>query len=295
MTIGIRISEKAYLPEAYAYASYLENRGLKIALLKGEERHEPIDLLLQFMGFEPSFFQKPAKNAPPVIHEYSSLSVPPFARVKDQVKSLFNRTPSARIFQNEQVKEILGFSDNRPFLLRDMGVDSSFFGKPLHGAEFDLVYAGSERPGLEKVVRQFETLGMKMLLIGDFSSEFRKTFRMAGHVTFSGRMSRQEIPLLLRKCRMGLNFTPDVYPYRFQTSTKTLEYCAAGLGVISNRYAWVEKFCADRQASFLWLEDATTGKAIERFEYVTPSVSDLEWNCLLDKAGFADFLISLLK
>jgi hypothetical protein len=57
-----------------------------------------------------------------------------------------------------------------------------------------------------------------------------------------GPVSRDQLPEIYKNARFGLNYTPDIYPYNVQTSTKTLEYLASGLGVISNKYKWSEFF-----------------------------------------------------
>jgi hypothetical protein len=174
-----------------------------------------------------------------------------------------------------------------------MGVKNAFFGKPAPVPEYDLVYAGYERSGLLHTIRQFANMGYGILVIGAFSKAFRQSLAGQKRVVFAGRLSQEEIPALFRICRMGLNLTPDVYPYQFQTSTKIIEYCAAGLGVVSNRYSWAEDFCTIRNARFLWLDQATSNKVIDQFNFVVPNVADLEWNRLLKKAGFADFIRTL--
>ena len=91
------------------------------------------------------------------------------------------------------------------------------------------------------------------------------------------------------KCKYGLNYTPDIYPYNIQTSTKTLEYLASGLEVISNRYYWAEDFCLRNNISFHWYNN---------MEIIFSSIIDndlsviknYEWNNVLERIKFLDYI-----
>ena len=78
------------------------------------------------------------------VHEYASASVPPCAWAKDQIKRWTQPKPDYRLFQNEWVRQRLGFADNVPWEFREMGVSSTFLTPPtIQGAaEFDMVYLG---------------------------------------------------------------------------------------------------------------------------------------------------------
>lgn len=89
-----------------------------------------------------------------------------------------------------------------------------------------------------------------------------------------------------------MNFIPDQYPFNIQTSTKTLEYCASGLGVISNRYYWIENFKFSRSANFFWLTNHFSKNDVEDFNFQIPSVIDLAWNNVLTNSDFISFLNS---
>jgi hypothetical protein len=74
-----------------------------------------------------------------------------------------------------------------------------------------------------------------------------------------------------------------------QTSTKLLEYCAAGLPVLSTDYAWVRQFEQLHAARFAYLPGHASaaayrrllGLAIERQALVVPDLSALAWPRLL--------------
>lgn len=294
-TIFIIRSGKALLPETFAYEQYLSAKGFTVKIGSENELDESYDILIRFMGFDSPFCARKRNKNHVVVHEYVSLSTPPLAKVKDFMKLHFNKKPAGRIFLNEQVKQRLPFTDEIPWIYREMGVDQMFYQKPSANPEFDLVYAGAERHGLMHEINRLTRLGIKILMIGEFTASFNQYISDKSLVHFAGKVPYRQVPSLYSNCRLGLNFTPDIYPYRIQTSTKTLEYCAAGLGVVSNRYNWVENFARLRNASFLWLEEIESKQIIDQYNYIIPDVSDLEWNQLLDRAGLDSFLISLLK
>ena len=89
-------------------------------------------------------------------------------------------------------------------------------------------------------------------------------------------------------------------PFNRQTSVKTLEYAAAGLGIIANRYGWVEQFAADHGVPVLWLDDVLRGgrDAVGRLPvpvYDPQRLAHLEWNALLERAGFAAFVSTVSR
>jgi len=96
-----------------------------------------------------------------------------------------------------------------------------------------------------------------------------------------------EVPQQLRRARFGLNLVSNIQPYNQQTSTKLLEYCAVGLPVVSNDYAWVRYFAAHYQGNFHLLRDDPAswqhsfGDALEAYPYVVPNIRALAWPQLL--------------
>jgi hypothetical protein len=74
-----------------------------------------------------------------------------------------------------------------------------------------------------------------------------------------------------------------------------LEYCAAGLGVVSNSYQWVREFATERDAVFLWLDRLNVREDFEQAAFRVPDVSDLEWDIVLDKAGLLPFVQTLYE
>jgi glycosyltransferase involved in cell wall biosynthesis len=153
--------------------------------------------------------------------------------------------------------------------------------------EFDLVFLGemSRLLPFVPVLQSIHDAGRTLLLIGEVPDALRA--QLPANVTCTGRVPHAEVPHQLRRARFGLNLVGNFEPYNQQTSTKLLEYCAVGLPVVSNDYAWVRYFAAHYQGSFHVLRDDPSswqhsfGDALEAYPYVVPDVRELAWPQLL--------------
>lgn len=295
MKVGIEVNGVSYTPESYAYLDYLEAKGCCVQLADRAFLSTNNDINILYAGVFPFW----SKNSSVVeIHEYQSLSVPPFSRAKDIFKCAVNSTPSGRIFLNEIVQSKLKFLSDVPSIRRDMGVDEGFFSIDALGqATHDILYCGSisGRRGLVGTIFRLAKLGFKVLVVGSVESCTRTYLEKAG-VEFTGRLERKDLFDVYRSCRYGLNYTPDEYPFNIQTSTKTLEYLAAGLGLISNRYQWSEEFCSRLQIDVIWIEDLLGGtRNLDECGKFRLSRDEYSWNSILDNSGFFHFLKTLLR
>ena len=290
MKIGIGLKMGSYTPEAYAYASYLEGNGFHVQLEKEDYLDPDLDLHIFFCGIRTKYKES---KGPIEIHEYSSLSTPPFAIQKNFLKRYINKIPEGRIFLNDIVKNEIGFLDEVPYILRDMGVDDEFFSVASSSLEYDLLYCGSlvGRLGLAEQLKRLAAMGLKILVVGEVSKFFMKEFMGNTQIKFTGRLKRNELPAVFGLARAGLNYTPNIYPFNIQTSTKTLEYCAAGLGVVSNSYEWANFFEKSRSSKFLWLENIRSKDDFDTFNFEKINVSDLNWSKLLEKANLVNFIM----
>jgi hypothetical protein len=199
----------------------------------------------------------------------------------------------------------MGFNDGVPYALRDMGVAQAFFDATapvlpeasyeddaparITPNEFDLVYLGEMTRLLPFVplLHSIHEAGRTLLLVGDVPDALRT--QLPASVTCSGRVLHTDVPHQLRRARFGLNLVGNIEPYNQQTSTKLLEYCAVGLPVVSNDYAWVRYFAAHYLGNFHLLRDDPStwqysfGEALEAYPYVVPDVQNLAWHTLLGK------------
>lgn len=292
--IGIPLSKFAYTPEAYAYEKYLKKLGYKVQL--DYELDPNNDINIYFMGTR-SFWRKEKRRAIE-IHEYQSLSTPPYARLKNFTKKIINKKPSGRIFLNDFVHHDLNFNDNIPYIYRDMGVEEALFQSPSENPIYDIVYCGSiaGRNGLiDVMIRLAENY--KVVVVGHVS-DLERSLLKHKNITILGPVERRDLPEIYRNSRFGLNFTPDLYPYNIQTSTKTLEYLASGLGVISNKYKWSEQFFNEINYQPIWLDDYDFIKSIEVNNttiILPPLIQKYTWNNILVDSKFDVFLREILN
>ena len=282
--VAIEISDKAFLPEAYAYCDYFRAKGLECELVtKGMPGFLEYDAVLLFHGFHPFWRHYPKF----IIGEYHSLSVGHCSRWKDALKRILNVRSDILIFLNDTVRKKLWFSHRSKFLLRGMGCEKiDHLRREAVSKKYDIVYAGSQRDGLWEYVYKFLTFGMTVAVVGNDDS-----YKKEGLTCF-GRVSPCKAREIILQSRYGLNFTPNVFPLNIQDSTKVIEYCSAGLGVITNRYKWVDNFEKNRSAKFLDLDSIKNAKDISEFDFVVPDVSDLEWKTLLENTKLFELLMT---
>ena len=293
MKIGILGKSQSYLPEAFAYKKYLEKYNHEIVITSNHDELINFDTIIMFMGFYPNKRNTNIKY----IHEYNSLSLQPYAHIKNKLKQYLNFKPDKRIFLNNYVKFFFNFRDNISFLNRDMGYDISFKdcqkikNKKI---EYDLVYTGSfdNRNGLFECVKYLSKFGFKIALIGNMKNHLYNEFKKIDKVSILGKLDLNEIIKVFNITKCGLNFTPDIFPFNVQSSTKTIEYSAAGLGVISNRYIWAETFEKSRSANFLYLDELSSKDQIYNFNFKNAFVDDLIWENILNESNFKSFIES---
>jgi hypothetical protein len=280
----------SYLPEIDAYCAYIQSRGHQ-TMVHDSSVSVPTSasVVWWFCGRVPLRESHRLRGAFQ-IHEYASASIPPYAWLKDQVKHWMQPRPDFRIYQNGWVRERMGFADGVPHALRDMGVAEHFFDAPLTkpAPDFDLVYLGemSRLLAFIPVLQAIHVASRSLLLVGEVPAELQA--QLPPNVTCSGRVDHAQVPRHLRRAGFGLNLVPNATPFQQQTSTKVLEYCAAGLRVVSNAYPWVRYFMAQHKANFYLLNDGapslTTsfGEALDAYPYEVPDVRALAWPQLLD-------------
>lgn len=292
-SVGITVNKKSYTPEAYAYERYLKSKMIDVFIAEPQELDPTLDIHIYFMGLRPAWKKKGAWKE---VHEYHSLSVPPFSKIKDRLKSHINLIPDGRIFLNNQVHDGLAIDHIIPFIYRDMGVDSSLFQTPNKNPFYDIVYSGTtkSRPGLWEEIVRLSEIGLKVLVIGSVEKEARDFFKKNKNIFFSGRVGRENLPELYRNCKMGLNYTPDIYPFNIQTSTKTLEYLASGLLVISNRYQWTSRYFKKNPKSVVWLDQVHSAEDFYGYlDRPLDLIKPPSWDSVLESSGFFDFLKGL--
>lgn len=301
MRIGIVKSTNAYTPEAYAYERELTFRQMSPELIEDEgwapNNSRDFDLIIRFAGF----IGRPLSLKVPEIHDYASLSTGRLPRLKNFLKSRFSSPPVGRVFLNDTVRIGFEFSDTVPFVLREMGVDEKFFWcRGSTNKDFDVVYCGSisGRPGLLSCIEQLCRAGIKFGLAGKATQEEIKQILKINGVYYVGPLAYTEVPNFLARGRYGLNFCPDVYPLNIQTSTKVLEYLAAGLGVISNNYEWINEHSRRYSYKYIGLHEIRSADDLDCMWPVEVSLDvakEFDWRYILDKCNFAEFVRRLAR
>lgn len=291
-----------YLPELKAYLEYFSMQGYEVQAVKNIHHLKGLsyDVEWHFMGFD----KVPPKKGVIKIHEFGSLSTPPFSGLKNKVKKLISCKPHLRVFLNDAVKNKFAFKDNIPSCIRDMGVGKAFLNAqnlPVN-KEFDFCYLGNMHKlrQLEDILVYFkERLQNKsILLIGEPTPYLITQYGHCSNIHFTGMLNYDDVPKELVKCNYAINYVPSKHPFNIQTSTKLLDYCACGLKVISNKYEWIEKFESEKNASFFYLNDDFsnfTWENLEAFSFKNPDLHSLEWNNIIEKSGLALLLAGLLQ
>ena len=114
-------------------------------------------------------------------------------------------------------------------------------------------------------------------------------------IEFAGFQPYKELPKIYQRAYYGLNFTPNLYPLNLQNSTKTKEYCASGLKVVSNKYQWVSEFEKYNNAKFYWYDDFISEDNIRNFNFKIPNVEKYSWKYIFEDIQFKKFIDDILS
>jgi hypothetical protein len=284
-SVAIEVGDKAFFPEAYVYLDMFLDKGVDTRLLKrGSPEIMQYDAVILFHGLHP-FWRKYPKI---VIGEYHSLSVGIFSRFKDAIKRIINVRADYYIVLNDFVKRKIWLSGKENVSTRHMGYARPSCDDCQASKEFDVVYCGSYRNGLIDVLYKIANLGFKIAVVGVSECVDHPNIKSFGKVDpFAARK-------IIMKAKYGLNFTPDIFPLNVQDSTKVIEYCGLGLGVITNDYFWVRDFLRKRGGRFLFLDDIRSYEDVTEFDFENPDVSGLDWHSISHKlfdelCGYFDF------
>jgi glycosyltransferase involved in cell wall biosynthesis len=258
----VRGNAPSYLPELAAYRKYLASRGHSAQVHERDENVPSNAQVVWWICGRVPLRAAARLRAAFHVHEYASASVPPAAWLKDRIKHWTQPRPHHRVFQNDWVRDQLGFGSEVPFSLRDMGVPRAFLDAQCEGSPaFDLVYLGemSRLSAFESALRELQTAGLKLLLVGSIDASVRRLRSDMPNVHCVGQVPQEQVPLQLLRARAGLNLMPERLPFTHQTSTKVLEYLAVGLPVVSNDYHWVHSIARHHQSRVRTLKvlDAT--------------------------------------
>lgn len=278
MRIGILDNKKSYLPEKFAYSQYLQQKNFDVLISYDMgELEKKCNWVILFMGFYPL-----KKKQVKYIHDYNSLSAPPFENIKNLIKKKFNFIPDVRFYNSYYVKQELNFNDNIKSYIRSAGIDEFFLQTSNTKKEYDIVYSGSNRPGLKEELKKFLDLGFSILVLGKFDLFFRNYFSdYKKKIEIIYISNRYELPKYYQKCQYGLNYIPDIKPFNLQNSLKLIEYCASNLKILSSDNYFAKDFELKNNGKFFYTNQLLSKSAVETFEFNTPCVKHLIWKNIL--------------
>jgi glycosyltransferase involved in cell wall biosynthesis len=231
------------------------------------------------------------------IHDYMSASTPPFASLKNKLKTQLNSKPDFRLFLNQYIYDCFSFADEIPFGFRDMGIQN-YSGKPTPGTnEFDFIYVGEMRSRqLPKIIKSFTTgtlSGKSILFLTKDYDQLKRSLASYSNITFMGPVASSEVRNYISSSKFAINYIPDIEPFNKQTSTKLLEYAACRVPVISTKYEWIESFQQKFGGTYFYLNDDLsnfTWEAVNKFDYSFPDLSEWTWESQIKKSGILNFL-----
>ncbi len=283
MIIGILSNKKSYLPEIIAYRNYFIKKNIKVIISENELSLKNCDIIIMFCGF---FLRKKLKNKF-YIHDYSSLSTPPFCDIKDFIKKNFNFKPDLRIFNSKFIKKHMNYNDKVPHIIRSQGVLKNFFQKRLKKFNYDFLYTGSieTRKGLDKIFFKYLKLGFSILVIGNVSDDYKMKFSNFSKIKFLGPKKYVHMHKYYKMCKYGLNYIPDEFPYNAQYSTKFLEYSASKLNIVSNKTVFMKEISKKYKIKNVYDEDINSAHDLKNAKFQHLKLHNYEWGEVIKKSG----------
>nr|WP_272210101.1 glycosyltransferase [Marinicella sp. W31]MDC2875964.1 glycosyltransferase [Marinicella sp. W31] len=196
------------------------------------------------------------------IHDYRSMSIGRFRRVKDMAKRFLNARPDARVSKPE-IEKVMRFNDDVETILIDISVSDyviDFRQPPSTAPDYDYCYIGviSRERGIERIIRQFiESAGKDktLLLVGRVQDGIQEEFAAAKNVTFTGPVEQKEVFRLLNRSGVALSYFPNHFPHTHQTPTKLLEYGALGMRILCNNQPMNRARAEDYGLEAVWRDD----------------------------------------
>tara|TARA_B110000003_G_scaffold244578_1_gene253774 strand:+ start:236 stop:1111 length:876 start_codon:yes stop_codon:yes gene_type:complete len=283
MIVGILSNKKSYLPEIIAYRNYFIKNNIKVIISDQELSLKKCHVIIMFCGF---FLKKKLKNKI-YIHDYSSLSTPPFCGAKDIIKKYFNFKPNLRIFNSKLIKDNMNYNDKVPYIIRSQGVLKNFFQKRSKKFTYDFLYTGSieARKGLNKIFFKYLKLGFSILVIGNVSEAYKDKFSNFAKIKFLGPKKYINIYRYYKMCNYGLNYIPDEFPYNAQYSTKFLEYSASKMNIVSNKTDFMNKISKKYKIKNVYDEDIHNAEDLKKAKFQHANLLHYEWNQVIEKSG----------
>ncbi|MFT3936058.1 MAG: hypothetical protein QM726_20675 [Chitinophagaceae bacterium] len=297
MLIAFVHSGQSFMPEINAYVNYFTSKNIS-CIVTSKEKVSSIkrDVEWFFLGADHSKLQKNVLR----IHEYTSTSTPPLASIKNFLKTEFSTKPHYRIFLNSFVQKKLGFMDNIPFGLRDMGISEKWLTSTETTIEKknDFIYIGetSAKRKIDTLLMPFaggKLRDRNILIVSKKYEALQKQFSKFPNIKFEGPVKHDDIKNLLLASRYAINYIPNQEPFNKQTSTKFLEYAATRTPIVSTEYEWLSEFKKKFGGNYFYLKPDLSNLnwgAVNDFNYSFPDLSEWTWEKQITQSGVLDFL-----
>lgn len=294
MRVTIQLTGKAFLPEAWAYRNALTAAGHLVSVVEPSIPISETDpaAVLRFAGL----IRTDKRRSYAEIHGYNNVSRTSLPRTKNFIKKGLAGHPDARIFVTDWVRNELRFKDGVPSIVREMGASPELISaREASERPYDVVYCGSitGRQGLIQMIKKLSLLGYRTAIAGNATAKEARFLSSIQGVKFFGLLSHTEVPQFLSQGSLGLHFCPDKYPFKYEFGSKVVEYLAAGLPVVSNKYHWIDQHSSQEGYSYL---DIKTLEGVDKIAIPPNAVipvnraRNFTWPEVLERAQFVRFV-----
>ncbi|MEO7277126.1 MAG: glycosyltransferase [Sphingomicrobium sp.] len=294
---------KAAYPELRAMQDYFAERGYETTEVRPDgvfQDRARKTVCWHMMGFYPRRLDCTVS-----IHDYRSLSVGRLARTKDRLKRLLNARPDIRIFQNQDIRQALGFIEDDQTRYLPMGVPQPFIEQrgPAARPAVDFIYIGSmlaERRCelmLDSFLKRFGDTS-SFDLYGPPNDQLVARYSAHSNIRFRGTVAQAQLPAILCKARVGVCYFPMHYPHLLQTPTKLMEYAALGMRILANDHPQSRITAQQYGLECAWGSNGDMFEAIPAAldwpDNMAVDPRPMEWNAVISASGVEQALAQAL-
>ena len=304
MQIFILHPGKAAYPEIAAYKDFFGDRTRVIdgTLVEYNSISNKSDYLVWcIMGFYPKSIQ-----ARFLIHDYRSLSVGKFPKIKDAIKRISMQKPNLRIFQNEIIERVMNFKDDAPSIYLPMGVPSWIYkiseDESLPKGTFCYIGEITKERGMDLVIDAFIKSRREddtFVLVGNSEEEIYTKFKDSPGVKFTGKITQRQALAIVKNSDYTICRIPKKYPYDHQMPTKFIEYAALGKTIICNDSPSNMMAINTLKYPALIADDAIFSKnlfsKLDSWKDQFSAFTGLDWQAVIEKSGINSYIAQELE
>ena len=302
MKIFILHPGKANYPEISAYKEHFKDIcEVADGTMKEYKRLENKENIIAWciMGFYPKKI-----IAKYIIHDYRSLSVGKFPRIKDAIKRFKNHKPDLRIFQNELIENAMKFRDDIASIYIPMGVPNWIFeldsDSSLAKGTFCYIGEISYERGIEKLIDAFIINSRPddtLIMVGTPETRIFEKFKGNKKIIFTGKLSQKQALQTVKNCTYTICTIPSRYPYCFQVPTKFLEYASLKKTIICNKSPSNYLACNEVECNVIFTDSNSIFSKNLFLELSTlqekniPNQTLLSWPNVLKNSGIVELIM----